>query len=123
MVCPPAAAAAAGGDNGGEELEKPCAIAAECLLASVGAALASARMVGAASGSRRGSREVVASAFSSHGRHRARRKLLPVFRGFSLCSPRAVRPGERPRAGRVLLPRFCAARGAHRGSLASIHQG
>src|SRR5207302_4010066 len=79
-------------------------------------------MVGNAAGPRRGSRGVVASAFSRHSSNRPGSGFLPVFRGFSLRSARAVRLAEGPRADGLFLSRFCSARGAHRGSLAAIHQ-
>src|SRR5258706_15293721 len=98
-------------------------MAAEYLLAPLVAAVASPRMVGAAHGPGRRSPGVVASAFSRQRRHGAGPRLLPVFRRLSLGATRAVRPREEPRAGRVLLSRFRAARGAHRGSLAALHEG
>src|SRR5437879_160038 len=79
-------------------------------------------MVGDAPGSRRGSRGFVASVYSQYSGYRAGPGFLPVFRGFSVRSARAVRLAEGARAGGLFLSRFRSARGAHRGSLVAIHQ-
>src|SRR6185295_9532857 len=111
LVCPPGSAGAPGADDRREKLETPGPIAAQYVLALLAAAVAATRMAGAAAGSRRCARGVVASTVSSHGRHRAGPRPLPVSRGFSVCAARAVWSGKAVRAGRLLLPRVRAARG------------